>query len=424
MLKKLKNKSNIIKIINDFEDDKHYHLPEETDKDSVEGYVRYIVLEFIPKGNLFDYCTKAFKEEYARVIFYKVLKGVQNIHNSGICHLDLKLENILMDKNYNPIICDFGLSGYIEDFKLGKTNKRFPGSLGYKAPELIENKFPYDGIKADIFSLGAILFNLVAFKHIFWNYNNKLKDIWYKLIIEKKFDDYWEVVEINPTKTFKNLFTKMVSYEPSERPKNIDEILESPWVKEYDDLSDDEKKDLEKEVIKDLEIRKASSDSNCQTKQITLTSEKLDEDNKGQEEGNNYFTEDDLAIPELNLDDDIIMKNYIFIKGEIKPRFFMNKLANKIEQLFEENNCSILIEESKLYFKFNINFKQEDNEEIPLEPNADLELLEEDYKGHLIIEIQLLKQDQRYLISIFKKSGESEDFKEKFELIFKNIETV
>ena len=55
MLKTLKNKSNIIKIINDFEDDKHYRLPEETDIDCAEGYVRYIVLEFIPKGNLFDY---------------------------------------------------------------------------------------------------------------------------------------------------------------------------------------------------------------------------------------------------------------------------------------------------------------------------------------------------------------------------------
>ena len=422
MLKTLKNKSNIIKIINDFEDDKHYRLPEETDIDCAEGYVRYIVLEFIPKGNLFDYCKgNPFKEEYARVIFYKVLKGVQNIHNSGICHLDLKLENILMDKNYNPIICDFGLSGYIEDLKSGKTEKRSPGSLGYKAPELIKCKFPFDGIKADIFSLGAILFNLVTFKHIFCNYNNKLKDKWYKLIIEKKFDDYWEVVEINPSETFKNLFTKMVSYELSERPKNIEEILNSPWIKEYDDLSDDEKKDLEKEVIKDLEVRKASCDSECQTNQITLTSEKLDEVNKGQEEGNNYFTEDDLAIPELNLDDDIIMKNYIFIKGEIKPRFFMNKLANKIEQLFEEKNCSFLIEESKLYFKFNIIFKQEDNEEIPLEPNADLELLNEDYKGDLKIEIQLLKQDERYLISIFKKSGESEDFKEKFEQIIKRI---
>ena len=48
--------------------------------------------------------------------------------------------------------------------KSGKTEKRSPGSLGYKAPELIKCKFPFDGIKADIFSLGAILFNLVTSK--------------------------------------------------------------------------------------------------------------------------------------------------------------------------------------------------------------------------------------------------------------------
>ena len=167
-LKKIKeNKDNnqyIIKIINDFEDEKYYYLPDENDKNHKFGNVRYIVLEYIPNGNLYDLNKdNPFKEEYARVIFYKILKGVQNIHNSGICHLDLKLKNILMDINYNPIICDFGLSDYIKDLKSGESI-RTPGTLGFKAPELIEKKLPYDGIRADIFSLGVILFNLVTSK--------------------------------------------------------------------------------------------------------------------------------------------------------------------------------------------------------------------------------------------------------------------
>ena len=139
MLKKLKEKQGnnqyIIKIINDFSEEKNYYLPDENDEDYIEGNVRYIVLEYMENGNLKEYLNKdnSFNKDYARVLFYKILKGVQNIHNSGICHLDLKLDNILLDIDCNPIICDFGLSDFIEDLKSGES-KRTPGTLGLKAP--------------------------------------------------------------------------------------------------------------------------------------------------------------------------------------------------------------------------------------------------------------------------------------------------
>ena len=269
MLKRLKeNKGNnqyIIKIINDFSEEKNYYLPgENDDEDYIEGNVRYIVLEFMPNGNLKEYLEKdnSFNKEYARVIFYKILKGVQNIHNSGICHLDLKLDNILMDIKYNPIICDFGLSSFIEDLKPGK-KERFPGTLGYKAPELIEHKFPYDGIKADIFSLGVILFTLVThgneiFYQIGKNFRSGLiesKDK--KDIFQKELNNHWKVAAINYPEELKQLIEDMTKYEPSERPDNIGEILNSPWIKEYDDLSDDKKNELEEKMRNDLEERKS-----------------------------------------------------------------------------------------------------------------------------------------------------------------------
>ena len=240
--------------------------------------------------------------------------------------------------------------------------------------------------------------------------NGKVESKDIKDIFQKELDNYWKVAAINYPEELKKLIDEMVRYEPSERPENIGQILERPWIKEYDDLSDDKKDKLDNKIRNDL--------SNNQKKEITPT-EKLNGDNKGEEEeGKNYFKEDDLFIPELNLNDDIIMKNYIFIKGKINPRFFMNKLANKLEKLFEKNNCFVSIEENSLSYKFTINFKEEDEE---LENSLDIEL---DNKGNLKIEILLLKQDEKYLISIFKKSGESEDFEEKFELILKNIETV
>ena len=63
---------------------------------------QYLILEYAEKGELLNYITltrKGFEEKYCKVIFQKILKGVQAFHSTGICHRDLKLENILIDKN-------------------------------------------------------------------------------------------------------------------------------------------------------------------------------------------------------------------------------------------------------------------------------------------------------------------------------------
>ena len=55
---------------------------------------QYLVLEYAPKGELFNYiyCShKGLGERYSKVIFSKILKGVQACHNAGICHRDLKM---------------------------------------------------------------------------------------------------------------------------------------------------------------------------------------------------------------------------------------------------------------------------------------------------------------------------------------------
>ena len=77
------------------------------------------------------------------------------MHNAHIYHRDLKPENILFDVNYNPKICDFSLSSV----NANNLND-YVGSIGYVAPEILQS-VPYDGFKADIFSLGQLLFKIV-----------------------------------------------------------------------------------------------------------------------------------------------------------------------------------------------------------------------------------------------------------------------
>ena len=73
----------------------------------------YIIYEDVSHSDLSSYIInyeRGFSEKQAKLIFKKILYGVNAIHHANICHRDLKPENILLDNNYNPIIIGFHLS--------------------------------------------------------------------------------------------------------------------------------------------------------------------------------------------------------------------------------------------------------------------------------------------------------------------------
>ena len=103
---------------------------------------KYIVLEYAPNRELADFIIHAergLKEDKSKALFYKIIKGVESIHEKGICHRDIKLENILLDANFNPKIADFGNA--VEN---ASNLNDFFGSYPYFPPEMLEFK-PYDG---------------------------------------------------------------------------------------------------------------------------------------------------------------------------------------------------------------------------------------------------------------------------------------
>jgi serine/threonine protein kinase len=127
---------------------------------NVQNNRNYFILDYHQRGSLFNYIKipgRGFTELHAKYIFDKILRAVQAIHGAGICHRDLKLENILLDQNYNPVICDFSLA---TNNNVNALND-FVGYRSISSPQIL-NQQVYNGFKADIFSLGALLFNLVA----------------------------------------------------------------------------------------------------------------------------------------------------------------------------------------------------------------------------------------------------------------------
>ena len=109
-------------------------------------------------------------------------------------------------------------------------------------------KKPYDGIKADIFSLGVLLLTLTTCKFGF--YKAIPLDPYYNLIFEKHYLSYWKKLGSftnDMSEDLKNLYLSMVSFKPKNRP-SIDEILNSDWMKEIREMTKEQMEELENEV--------------------------------------------------------------------------------------------------------------------------------------------------------------------------------
>ncbi len=92
-------------------------------------------------------------------ITMQICEGLQQAHEGGITHRDIKPGNIIIDKENRPRILDFGLATVSGEEKLTKTGSTL-GTVGYMAPEQIEGKTV--DRRADLFSLGVILYEMLT----------------------------------------------------------------------------------------------------------------------------------------------------------------------------------------------------------------------------------------------------------------------
>ncbi|KAJ8980375.1 hypothetical protein NQ317_009369 [Molorchus minor] len=120
----------------------------------------YMVTEYASKGEIFDHLVARgrMSEPEAKRIFSQIVSAVSYCHSQGVVHRDLKAENLLLDNNMNIKLADFGFSN---QFTEGCKLSTFCGSPPYAAPELFQG-LNYDGPKADIWSLGVVLYVLVC----------------------------------------------------------------------------------------------------------------------------------------------------------------------------------------------------------------------------------------------------------------------
>ena len=181
--------------------------------DSEKNQKLAVITELAPKGSLFDYLHKNPKTknniplEFKNRITKQLIHTMAYIHSRGYVHRDLKTQNILLDKNLDMKLCDFGLTKLKSELNSG--SGQFAGTPCYMAPELFDRKY-YDE-KIDVFAFGTVVWEIYTQKIPYFNCE--------ALEIKQKVTKGEELIcsSIVP-KNIANLIEKCRKVKASERP--------------------------------------------------------------------------------------------------------------------------------------------------------------------------------------------------------------
>lgn len=124
-------------------------------------FLSYLLLEYVEGGELFDYLVSKGRLDLSEAISYfrQIISGVHYCHKFHIAHRDLKPENLLLDKDKNIKIADFGMAALEYDGTAFLETSC--GSPHYASPEVVAGK-QYHGSASDIWSCGVVLFALLT----------------------------------------------------------------------------------------------------------------------------------------------------------------------------------------------------------------------------------------------------------------------
>jgi serine/threonine protein kinase len=233
LLNKIKNSRRIVKMETNFTDLYNFYM--------VFELADFNLLDFF-SANVEMFST----EKVISKFFRKIASAVKELHEYGIAHRDIKMENILF---FSKICKKSGMESFrikLADLGLSKNcdkNKKFNdycGSPIYSAPE-VNMGISYDGFKYDIWNLGIILYYLKfgcfpfnVFEEEVCDDSDESENIIKKKIIDKLFykiqnDELNFDSDKNCSEELKSLIITLLKKNPEDRPI-IEEVLSHPWL--------------------------------------------------------------------------------------------------------------------------------------------------------------------------------------------------
>ena len=192
----------------------------------------YFVMPFVQGGELYKHFlnNKRFPEEVVKFYALQIALAIAHLHEQGIIHRDLKLENILIDKDGYLKIIDFGLAKILKD---DETTRTLCGTPEYLAPEMVTQEGHDKNV--DWWAFGVLIYEMLIGVTPFFNRNravmmNKIQKSKIVFPHKKKYD-------IEYSDEIKDLICKLLNKSKSKRlgyKTGIEEILEHPWFGSVD----------------------------------------------------------------------------------------------------------------------------------------------------------------------------------------------
>lgn len=181
-----------------------------------EGDRLFMLFEYATLGSLYE---KELELEEIKKVAKDCFRGLEYAHSKGICHRDIKLENILIFQYGNEKVYklgDWGLGG----IHGGKLLKGVFGTLDYLPPEMIDGK-KYDCNKVDIWMMGIVMYELT---HGYPPFE-----------AEKTRDTYMMILRENPSykrdldPQCKDFISTLLQKKPENRPTAA-QVLKHPFL--------------------------------------------------------------------------------------------------------------------------------------------------------------------------------------------------
>jgi serine/threonine protein kinase len=214
----------------------------------------YVVSAFASEGDLFAMCEDdgspgPDREEIVAPLIIQILSGVQRLHDMGIAHRDLSLENILLTRDCSK----HAQSIRIIDFGVASTRRRqhdcVRGKVSYQAPEQHQSGVEYDVFLCDVFALGVTLYAM-AVKDYPWFSTKTGKCKCFDYAHQHGFQAYLSKRQVRNTQytvsdimsqPLKQLLEGMLAFNPSERltlggsswPSSRKSVWQDPWIQQH-----------------------------------------------------------------------------------------------------------------------------------------------------------------------------------------------
>ncbi|XP_022717423.1 rust resistance kinase Lr10-like [Durio zibethinus] len=206
----------------------------------VEGSKQALVYDFMPNSSLDKIIFSG--ENKISLSWQKMLdivlgvaRGIDYLHRGcdmQILHFDIKPHNILLDENFNPKVSDFGLAKLysVDDSIVSLTAAR--GTLGYIAPELVYKNIGGISYRADVYSFGMLLMEIVGRRKNLNAFAEQSSQIYFPSWIYDRFEQGEEIELGDVTDSEKMILRKMlvvafwcIQMKPANRP-SMSKVLE------------------------------------------------------------------------------------------------------------------------------------------------------------------------------------------------------